>query len=120
AGVPVEALYFFATVVIGQLVLSSTRIGREMIMVGSNPRAAAAAGLETTSAITYAYVIAGACSAVSGLLLASRYGSGYMDVGAGYDYTAIAAVLVGSTSIQGGSGSVRPTLVDEIDIAITD
>jgi ribose/xylose/arabinose/galactoside ABC-type transport system permease subunit len=118
AGVPIEALYFFATVVIGQLVLSCTRIGREMAMVGSNLRAATAAGVGTTSAITCAYVIAGACSAVSGVLLAARYGSGDMELGAGYDYTAIAAVLVGGTSIQGGSGSVLRTLVGVTVIAI--
>ena len=118
AGVPVEALYFFATVVIGQFVLSYTRIGREMTMVGSNLRAATAAGIGTTSAITYAYVIAGACSAVSGVLLAARYGSGDMELGAGYDYIAIAAVLVGGTSIQGGSGSVLRTLIGVTVIAI--
>ena len=118
AGVPVEALYFFATVIIGQFVLSYTRIGREMTMVGSNLRAATAAGIGTTSAITYAYVIAGACSAVSGVLLAARYGSGDMELGAGYDYIAIAAVLVGGTSIQGGSGSVLRTLVGVTVISI--
>jgi len=118
AGVPVEALYFFATVIIGQFVLSYTRIGREMTMVGSNLRAATAAGIGTTSAITCAYVIAGACSAVSGILLAARYDSGDMELGAGYDYIAIAAVLVGGTSIQGGSGSVLRTLVGVTIIAI--
>jgi ribose/xylose/arabinose/galactoside ABC-type transport system permease subunit len=118
ASVPVEALYFFGTVLIGQFILSGTRIGREMTMVGSNLRAATAAGIGTTSAITYAYVIAGACSAVSGILLAARYGSGDMELGAGYDYTAIAAVLVGGTSIQGGSGSVLRTLVGVTVIAI--
>jgi ribose/xylose/arabinose/galactoside ABC-type transport system permease subunit len=118
AGIPVEALYFFATVVIGQLILSWTRIGRVMTMVGSNPRAAIAAGIGTASAITIAYVIAGACSAVSGVLLAARYGSGDMELGAGYDYTAIAAVLVGGTSIQGGSGSVLRTLIGVTVIAV--
>jgi ribose/xylose/arabinose/galactoside ABC-type transport system permease subunit len=118
AGIPIEALFFFATVVIGQFILSWTRIGRAMIMVGSNPRAAAAAGVETASAVTIAYVIAGACSAVSGVLLAARYGSGDMELGAGYDYTAIAAVLVGGTGIQGGSGSVVRTLVGVTVIAI--
>ena len=102
---------------IGQLILSWTRIGRAMIMVGSNPRAATAAGVETASAVTIAYVIAGACSAVSGVLLAARYGSGDMELGAGYDYTAIAAVLVGGTGIQGGSGSVVRTLIGVTVIA---
>ena len=118
AGIPVEALYFFATVIVGQFILSWTRIGREMTMVGSNVRAATAAGISSAAAITVAYVIAGACSAVSGVLLAARYGSGDMELGAGYDYTAIAAVLVGGTSIQGGSGSVVRTLIGVTVIAI--
>jgi ribose/xylose/arabinose/galactoside ABC-type transport system permease subunit len=118
AGMPVEALYFFATVVVGQFVLSWTRIGREMIMVGSNLRAAIAAGVNTARAVTVAYVLAGACSAVSGVLLAARYGSGDMELGTGYDYTAIAAVLVGGTAIGGGSGSVVRTLVGVTVIAV--
>jgi len=118
AGIPIEALYFFATVVVGQLVLSFTRIGRDMVMVGSNLRAATAAGVDTAAAITMAYVIAGACSAVSGVLLAARYGSGDMELGSGYDYTAIAAVLVGGTAIQGGAGSVVRTLLGVTAIAI--
>lgn len=118
AGIPVEALYFFGTVVIGQFVLSWTRIGREMIMTGSNLRAAIAAGINTSRAITVAYILAGACSAVSGVLLAARYGSGDMELGTGYDYTAIAAVLVGGTAIGGGSGSVVRTLIGVTVIAV--
>ena len=118
AGIPVEALYFFTTVLIGQFVLSWTRIGRVMIMVGSNPRAAHAAGVKPEIAITMAYVFAGAFSAVSGVLLAARYASGDMELGTGYDYTAIAAVLVGGTAIQGGSGSVVRTLIGVTVIAI--
>ena len=118
AGIPIEALYFFGTVIVGQFVLSWTRIGREMIMVGSNLRAAIAAGVNTARAVTFAYVLAGACSAVAGVLLAARYGSGDMELGTGYDYTAIAAVLVGGTAIGGGSGSVVRTLIGVTVIAI--
>ena len=118
AGIPVEALYFFATVVVGQFILSWTRIGRAMTMVGSNARAATAAGISTAAAVTFAYVLAGACAAISGILLAARYGSGDMELGTGYDYTAIAAVLVGGTAIQGGSGSVVRTLIGVTVIAI--
>jgi ribose/xylose/arabinose/galactoside ABC-type transport system permease subunit len=63
-------------------------------------------------------MIAGACAAISGVLLAARYGSGDMELGAGYDYTAIAAVLVGGTAIAGGSGSALRTLVGVTVIAI--
>jgi ribose/xylose/arabinose/galactoside ABC-type transport system permease subunit len=105
-------------VLIGQFILSWTRVGRDMVMVGSNPRAAMAAGIATARAVTIAYVIAGACSAMSGVLLAARYGSGDMELGTGYDYTAIAAVLVGGTSIQGGTGSVLRTLIGVTVIAV--
>jgi ribose/xylose/arabinose/galactoside ABC-type transport system permease subunit len=118
ASIPVEALYFFGMVVIGQFILSWTKIGRAMVMAGSNARAATAAGIDAAWAITIAYVLAGACSAVSGVLLGARYGSGDMELGAGYDYTAIAAVLVGGTAIQGGSGSVVRTLIGVTVIAI--
>jgi len=120
AGIPVEAMIFFATVVVGQCVLSFTRIGRLMAMVGSNPRAAAAAGVRTAVTVAVAYGLAGLFAAVSGVLLAARYGSGDMELGAGYDYTAIAAVLVGGTSIQGGSGSVVRTLIGVTVIAIVE
>ncbi len=118
AGIPVPALCFFATAIAAQFILSWTRIGRQMAMVGCNSRAATAAGIETTSTITIAYMMAGACAAVSGVLLAARYGSGDMELGAGYDYTAIAAVLVGGTPIAGGSGSAWRTLVGVTVIAI--
>lgn len=116
-GVPLEALFFLATVAIGQFILSWMRIGRSMIMTGSNARAAIAAGVSTATAVTFAYVLAGACAAISGILLAARYGSGDMELGAGYDYTAIAAVLVGGTGIAGGQGSVIRTLVGAAVIA---
>jgi ribose/xylose/arabinose/galactoside ABC-type transport system permease subunit len=89
-----------------------------MVMVGSNLRAAIAAGIDTARTITVAYMLAGAFSAVAGILLAARYGSGDMELGLGYDYTAIAAVLVGGTAIQGGSGSVVRTLIGVTVIAI--
>ena len=118
AGIPVNAWCFFITVAAGQFILSWTRIGRLMAMVGSNVRAATAAGISTTAAVTVAYIIAGACAAISGILLAARYGSGDMEVGAGYDYTAIAAVLVGGTGIAGGSGSTVRTLIGVFVIAV--
>lgn len=111
AGIPVTTLIFLGTVALGELILSGTRFGRAMRMVGSNWRAAEAAGFNAATVVTGAYLLAGAFSAVSGILLAARYGSGDMELGAGYDYTAIAAVLVGGTAIQGGEGSVLRTLI---------
>ena len=116
-GAPVEVLIFFGCVVIAQLVLSYTRIGQSMMMVGSNQRAAEIVGLRTWAVVTFAYLLAGVFAGVSGILLASRYGSADVDLGMGYDYGAIAAVLVGATSIHGGSGSIFRTAVGCLIIA---
>jgi ribose/xylose/arabinose/galactoside ABC-type transport system permease subunit len=56
--------------------------------------------------VIWAYGIAGVATGLAGILLAARYGSGDMDIGSGYEYRAIAAVLVGGNAIQGGAGSV--------------
>jgi ribose/xylose/arabinose/galactoside ABC-type transport system permease subunit len=64
-----------------------------------------------------AYVLAGAFTALAGILLASRYGSADMDLGTGYDYDAIAGVLVGGTAIQGGAGSAVRTLIGVVVIS---
>ena len=103
---------------VGQFILSWTRIGRTMTWSAAICAPPTAAGISTGATVTFAYVLAGACAAISGILLAARYGSGDMEHGLGYDYTAIAAVLVGGTAIQGGSGSVVRTLVGVTVIAI--
>ncbi len=105
-GLPFGTLVFLAAVVIGQIILSATRIGREIMMVGSNRRAAETTGINTPAAVIWAYGIAGVATGLAGVLLAARYGSGDMDIGSGYEYRAIAAVLVGGNAIQGGAGSV--------------
>jgi ribose/xylose/arabinose/galactoside ABC-type transport system permease subunit len=109
-GLPVEVMILFAAVAVGQAVLLLTRFGRNMYLVGSNARAAEAAGIVRWRTVTGAYTLAGLFSAMAGILLASRYGSGDMELGVGFDYDAIAAVLVGGTAIHGGAGSVLRTL----------
>ncbi len=67
--------------------------------------------------MTGAYFWAGLFSAVAGILLGLRYNQANMEYGAGYDYDAIAAILVGGTAIQGGHGSVIHTFAGSIFIA---
>jgi ribose/xylose/arabinose/galactoside ABC-type transport system permease subunit len=117
-GVPMPLAAFIATVVAAQVVLSFTRFGRHLYMVGSNWRAALAGGLEPARVVLGAYVAAGLCAAVAGVLMAARYSSGDLELGLGYDYSAISAVLVGGTSIAGGEGSAVRTLVGAFIIAI--
>jgi ribose/xylose/arabinose/galactoside ABC-type transport system permease subunit len=116
--VPKSLAAFLLTVVVGQLILSHTRFGRHIFMVGSNMRAAEAAGIEIWKTVTGAYIVAGLCTAFSAVLMAARYASGDMEHGLGYDYHAISAVLVGGTFIGGGHGSARRTLAGSFVIAV--
>jgi ribose/xylose/arabinose/galactoside ABC-type transport system permease subunit len=113
---PLAAFLFVA--IAGQLILSFTRLGRNIYLVGTSPRAAKAAGIEPWRTVLWAYVAAGLCTAASAVLVAARYRSGDMEHGIGYEYHAISAVLVGGTSIRGGEGSVLRTLVGTVFIAL--
>jgi ribose/xylose/arabinose/galactoside ABC-type transport system permease subunit len=117
-GIPMPLAAFVATTVVAQVVLSFTRFGRQLYMVGSNWRAALAAGIEPARIVLGAYVAAGLCTALAGILMAARYSSGDLELGLGYDYSAISAVLVGGTAISGGEGSAIRSLVGAFIIAV--
>jgi ribose/xylose/arabinose/galactoside ABC-type transport system permease subunit len=116
--IPLPLAGFLVTVAVAQAVLSLTRFGRNLHMVGSNWRAALAAGIAPARTVIGAYVAAGLCTAFAGILMAARYSSGDMSLGLGYDYSAISAVLVGGTAIQGGEGSAFRSLVGAFIIAV--
>ena len=112
---PVAA--FLVSLIVAQLVLSYTRLGLHIVMVGSNRRAAEAAGIEPWRPIAWAYAFAGLSTAFAAVLMAARYGSGDMEHGIGYDYHAISAVLVGGSAIGGGQGSAVRTAFGALVIA---
>jgi ribose/xylose/arabinose/galactoside ABC-type transport system permease subunit len=118
AGLPIEFVLFVAVAAIGQFLLTFTRFGRNVYMTGSSLRAAEAAGIRTWRTVAGTYLWAGMFVAVPGIMLAARYNSASMDYGAGYDYDAIAAVLVGGTPIHGGEGSVVRTIIGVVVIAV--
>jgi ribose/xylose/arabinose/galactoside ABC-type transport system permease subunit len=110
-GIPNEFLVFLGLIVLGQIILSFTVLGRNLLLIGSGLPAAEAVGLPVTRTISHAYLWAGFFTAMSGILLAIRYNQGNMDLAVHYDYDAIAAVLVGGTPIEGGDGSMLRTLI---------
>jgi len=118
AGVPIEFVVFLCVTAAGQFILSFTRFGRNLYMIGSSFPAAEAAGVKTWRTVTGAYLWAGIFTGLSGIMLAIRYDGANMAYGTGYDYDAVAAVLVGGTLIKGGQGSVLRTLAGAMIIAI--
>jgi ribose/xylose/arabinose/galactoside ABC-type transport system permease subunit len=116
-GVPIEFIMFVLSALIAQFILSFTRFGRNLFMVGSSFRAAEAVGVNTWRTITGTYLWAGFFTSLAGIMLAVRYDAANMDYGVAYDYDAIAAVLVGGTAIGGGHGSAVRTFAGAMVIA---
>jgi len=118
AGIPVEFAVFLCVAALGQFILSLTAFGRNLFLIGSSFRAAEAVGVRTWRAITGAYLWAGLFTAPAGIMLAIRYDAASMNYGMGYEYDAIAAVLVGGTIIKGGEGSVLRTVAGALIIGV--
>ena len=113
-----EFVMFLCVTAIGQIILFFTVFGRNLYMVGGSFGAAEAVGVKTWATVSGAYLWAGMFSALAGIMLAIRYDSASMDYGVGYDYEAVAAVLVGGTVIKGGEGSIVRTLAGALIIAV--
>jgi ribose/xylose/arabinose/galactoside ABC-type transport system permease subunit len=118
AGIPVEFLVFLVSVIVGQCLLGFTRFGRNVYMLGASYPAAEVVGFPTWRTVTGVYAWAGLFTALAGIMLAIRYDSASMSYGVGYEYDAVAAVLVGGTAIKGGEGSALRTLAGAMIIAI--
>jgi len=118
AGIPVPVIVAAAVAVIGTVVMGRTVYGRRVVAVGSNPEAARRAGMPARGTVASVYVLTGIASAVAGLLIAARLGSGSSNAAVGFELQVIAAVVLGGTSLFGGRGSIPGTLLGTLTIAV--
>jgi ribose transport system permease protein len=100
-----SVLMLAMTIVLG-IVLWRTTFGRRIYAVGGNQEAARLSGIRTGSVHVAVFAISGLCSAMAGMILASRAGSAQPAMAIGIELTAIAAVVIGGTSILGGQGAM--------------
>ena len=105
-GLPPSFLIALAIVFALQFVLTRTVLGRRLIAIGTNENAVTLAGVRTAGPRIAVFAIAGFLSAVGGLFYTSRLGSADPNAGVGLELSAIAAVVIGGTSLMGGRGSV--------------
>lgn len=117
-GVPVPALLALAAAALGLVVMAATRYGRRVVAVGSNAEAARRAGMPARAVVASVYVVSGVASAVAGLLLAARLGSGSSNAAVGFELQVIAGVVLGGTSLMGGRGSMVGTVLGTLTIAV--
>jgi rhamnose transport system permease protein len=105
-GVPVLPLISLAVLLVVGTVLRSSRMGRELYAIGSNPDAANLAGIRVTRRVTGAFVASGALAGLAGVLYAARFGTIDANAATGQELAVVAAVVVGGVAITGGSGTV--------------
>ncbi|MEV8135291.1 ABC transporter permease [Microbacterium aurantiacum] len=117
-GIPISFLIFVLLVVVIELMLRTTRFGREIYAVGENLDAARAAAINIPRVTAAAFAIAGACAGVAGILLAAFNENATLSIEGDRNFDAIAAVLVGGSLVTGGRGSAVRTFFGAIVIAM--
>ncbi|HEX4768263.1 MAG TPA: ABC transporter permease [Lichenihabitans sp.] len=117
-GIPIPALILLAALVVSGFVLGLTPFGRSVYAIGSNEDAARLSGVPVRLYTTAVYVISGLMSGLAGLVYASQLSIGTPIAGQGYELDAIAAVVVGGTSLFGGRGSVAGTFLGTLIIGV--
>ncbi|MFQ5858988.1 MAG: ABC transporter permease [Anaerolineae bacterium] len=103
---------------VGYVVLNRTTAGAYVYALGNNPVAARFSGIPVNRYVTLVYVISGALSALAGMILIARLNSAQPTAGLGYEFDAIAAVVVGGTSLFGGEGGLGGTLLGVLIIQV--
>jgi len=116
--IPGLIVWMIIVVVIGAIVLAKTRFGRQVLATGGNPVAAKFTGINTTSITFRVLLISALLAALAGMLYAGQLQSGRYQWGTGDELSAIAAVILGGTSLFGGSGTVVGTLFGALLIGL--
>jgi ribose transport system permease protein len=116
--IPNAVLVFFVAAVIGSVVLSRTIIGRYNFAIGSNEEAARLSGVNVNYWKIVIYTMTGAFTGIAGILMASRLNSAQPALGMGYELEAIAAVVIGGTSLSGGKGTIVGTVIGALIMSV--
>jgi ribose transport system permease protein len=117
-GVPVPVWVLAGIAAAAGFTLRYTTFGRHVYAVGDNLEAARLSGINTNRVIFSVYVISGLCAAVSALIIVSRLTAGEPSQGTGFELDAIAIVVIGGTSLFGGEGGIRGTLIGAAIVAV--
>lgn len=120
AGVPFPVIVLLVVAVLTHIMLNNTRFGRYIYALGGNEQAARISGVNIDRVKIGVYTLAGLLSGLAGLVVSSRVGSGQPGQGVGIELDAIAAAVIGGTSLSGGIGTIWGTIVGALIIGVLD
>jgi len=104
--------------VVAFVLLNKTLLGRYTVSIGSNEEATALSGINTKKWLIIIYAVAGAFVGLAAIMISARLGSAQPATGAGYELQAIAAVVIGGTSLSGGKGTIVGTIIGALIISV--
>jgi ribose transport system permease protein len=116
--VPNAVLILFALALVAGIILRKTILGRMTYAIGSNEEATRLSGINTRKWILAIYTLAGVATGIAGVVLAARLNSAQPQLGVGYELQAIAAVIIGGTSLLGGRGSILGTIIGALIMSV--
>jgi ribose transport system permease protein len=117
-GIPSAAIVFLAVTALAWILLNRTRYGRYVVAVGGNREAARIAGVNVPRIVFSVYVLSGVCVAIAAILVTGRLASASPIVGNLYELDAIAAVVIGGTSLAGGRATIVGTFLGVMTFAL--
>ncbi len=118
SGIPVPVWIALIVVLIAVFITQKTKLGRYIYAIGGNEQAAKLSGINIKKVKMTVYAMAGALAALGGIIVTARLDSAQPNAGISYELDAIAAVVIGGTSLSGGKGSVWGTVMGAIIIGV--
>lgn len=115
---PLPVIVFLLVAVIFHIALGYTRYGKFTYAIGANPQAARVSGINIGGHLVKVYAIAGLLSGLAGVMTAARAASGQPGMGVAYELDAIAAAVIGGTSLSGGVGRITGTVIGTIILGV--
>jgi len=116
-GIPMPVLIMILVYILMYIVLEYTKVGRYSLAIGGNEEASRLVGINVDSYKIIVYTLNGFMAGLAGVVLSSRIASSHPGVGAGFELDAIAAVVIGGTSLSGGEGTIVGTIIGAMIMA---
>ncbi|WP_091741390.1 ABC transporter permease [Marininema mesophilum] len=118
--IPIPVIWILICFFVLGFILKNTPFGRHIYALGGNEEAALLAGIRTVGVKVAVYTLSGIFAALAGIILTARLSSAQPTMGTGYELSAIAAVVLGGTSLTGGKGWITGTLIGAMIIGVLD
>ena len=115
---PNGVLILFVAAIVGSIILNKTVLGRYNFAIGSNLEATKLSGVKVRRWLIAIYALCGVYVGLAAVVLTSRLGSAQPDLGLGYELEAIAAVIIGGTSLFGGKGTIGGTIIGALIMSV--